>query len=154
MSYGILYSTPFIPGKHKKKDQFWCSKENEWKATNQMEWFLKEGDDISEKRSVHHDYYRLVEDATVTTSNQIYCSTTFPPPRRYDNAARIRSLCNISWDQQVDTKSLPRFTNANNRSFPKLSYRIKMDCEDGVVNFTVSFNGQKVGGREVDVQFN
>jgi hypothetical protein len=42
MSYGVQYRTPFIHGKHKKKDQVWCDKENQWKADNQMEWFLKE----------------------------------------------------------------------------------------------------------------
>jgi hypothetical protein len=104
--------------------------------------------------SVHHDYYRLLEGAVVEMSEDIYCTTTFPPPRRYDGTNKIRSLCNISWNKKIDTNSLPKFTNGDRESFPKLSYRIKMDCEDGIVNFAVYFKGQRVGGREVDVQFN
>ncbi|RGP77335.1 hypothetical protein FLONG3_4570 [Fusarium longipes] len=154
MSYGIKHSEPFVPGKHKNVDKVWCDKENQWMAQNQMQWFLREGEDVSEKRSVHHDYYSLIEKGQVNLTSEIYYSTTFPPPGRDDNTGKVRSLCTISWNKEVDAKSLPRFTNNNGKSFPKLDYRIKMDCEDGVVNFAVYFKGQKVGGREVHVQFN
>lgn len=42
MSYGVRYSTPFLHGKHKKKDQYWCDKEKWLKADNQMQWFLEQ----------------------------------------------------------------------------------------------------------------
>ncbi|KAL4730235.1 hypothetical protein ACLX1H_002268 [Fusarium chlamydosporum] len=154
MSYGVCYRTPFLHGKHKKKDQVWCDKEKRSKAVNQMQWFLEQGQDISEKRSVHHDYYRLVEGAVVHESVQIYCSTVFPPPRRRDGTNNVRSLCHISWNKRIDTNALPKLTNDVGAKFPKLDYRIKMDCEDGTVNFAVYFKGQKVGGQEVEVQFN
>ncbi|RGP68404.1 hypothetical protein FSPOR_5283 [Fusarium sporotrichioides] len=135
MSYGVGYRTSFIQGKHKTVDRVWCDKEKEWFANNQMKWFLEEGDDISEKRSLHHDFYRWVKGDAVEVSEKIYCTTTFPSPGRYDDA-------------------LPKVTNNSQESFEKLSHRVKMDCEDGIVNFAVYFEGQKVGGQEVDVQFN
>ncbi|OBS27025.1 hypothetical protein FPOA_00966 [Fusarium poae] len=153
MSYGIKYRANFIHGKHKKKDRVWDNKQNVWKADNQMEWFLKEGDDVSEKRSVRQDYFRLTDGTMVQMSEGVFCSTTFPPPKRYDGTSKIRSLCNISWNRKIDTKSLPNFINNDGESFPRLSYWITMDCEDGAINFSVFFNGQKVGGQEVDVQF-
>lgn len=85
-------------------------------------------------------------------SEEIYCSTSFPPPSRYDGN-KVRSLCSISWNRKIDTKCLPKFTNDEGKSFAMLCYQIKMDCEDGIINFSVYFNGQKVAGREVDVQF-
>ncbi|KAG8350180.1 hypothetical protein FVEN_g11672 [Fusarium venenatum] len=42
MSYGVMYRTPFVPGKHKKNDQVWCAMEQLWMANNQMGWFLQE----------------------------------------------------------------------------------------------------------------
>ncbi|KAF5227885.1 hypothetical protein FAUST_11470 [Fusarium austroamericanum] len=153
MSYGIKCVTDFIHGKHKVKDRIWSDKENRWHAKNQMEWFLKEGDDISEKRSVHHQYYRLMEGGITDVSEIFYCSTIFPPPKRYDGTNKIRSLCTISWNRNIDTNSLPKFTNDDGQSFPKLTFRIEMDCEDGIISFAIYFEGQKVGGREVDVQF-
>ncbi|QPC75339.1 hypothetical protein HYE68_006091 [Fusarium pseudograminearum] len=152
MSYGIRYNAYFVQGKHKKKDRVWCSKRNSWMAKNQMQWFLSEGDDISEKRSVHHNYLRLLEGDVFDVSEEIYCSTTFPPPSRYD-CNKVRSLCNISWNRNVYIKSLPKFTNDCGESFSELSYKIEMDCKDGIINFAVYFRGRKVAGREVDVQF-
>ena len=86
-------------------------------------------------------------------NEQIFCSTIFPPPRRYDGTNKVRSLCEISWNKKIATNTLPRFTNRNRENFAKLNYRIQMDCEDGTVNFVVCFKGQKVGGHEVEVQF-
>ncbi|KAF0639372.1 hypothetical protein FPSE5266_11624 [Fusarium pseudograminearum] len=153
MSYGIRHRSRFVHGKHKKRDRVWCSKENSWKAGNQMQWFLTEGDDISEKRPVHHEYKSLEEDSVVEVSTTVYCTTTFPPPKRYDSTNTIRSLCNISWNRKIHTKYLPKFINNEGKSFPQLCYQVKMDCKDGIINFSVYFKGRKVAGREVDVQF-
>ena len=42
MSYGIKYSTPFIEGRHDARDKVWDKRELEYKAANQMDWFLEE----------------------------------------------------------------------------------------------------------------
>ncbi|KAF5001283.1 hypothetical protein FGRMN_1128 [Fusarium graminum] len=153
MSYGVLYWTPFVHGKHDLRDKVWDAQEQKFKATNQMEWFLKEGDDISEKRSVHHDYYRLVSGSVTDVDATIQCSTVFPPPSRYDSSS-VRSLCNIKWSKRVNAKKLPRYQNPLGAVFSRLDFRVKMDCEDGTVDFTIFHNGSRVGSHNVDVQFN
>jgi hypothetical protein len=82
----------------------------------------------------------------------IYCSTTFPPPSR-DDGSNVRSLCRIKWNKVISPETLPRYTNPLGQVFPMLRYNIKMDCEDGTVNFTVHHNGSKVGEQNVEVQF-
>ncbi|KAF4344655.1 chaperone protein [Fusarium beomiforme] len=52
MSQGVCFRTKFIDGVHDIRDKEWNEKEQVYKANNQMQWFLKQGDDISEKRSV------------------------------------------------------------------------------------------------------
>jgi len=42
MSYGIKYRTSFVEGRHDARDKVWDEKELEYKANNQMEWFLVE----------------------------------------------------------------------------------------------------------------
>jgi ABC-type uncharacterized transport system ATPase subunit len=42
MSYGINFQTPFVWGKHDVRDKVWDDREQQFKAQNQMEWFLKE----------------------------------------------------------------------------------------------------------------
>ncbi|KAF5663106.1 Hsp70 chaperone protein [Fusarium heterosporum] len=152
MSYGIRYRTPFVEGEHKLYDKVWEPKEQVFKAKNQMQWFLKEGDDISEKRSVHHDYYQLTRDAVIDMDQNIYCSTVFPPPPRYDSS-RVRRMCNIKWNRSVQANQLPKYHNPLGEVFSKLNCTIKMDCEDGTVNFTVHHNGSTVGEHNVEVQF-
>lgn len=41
LSYGISYSTRFQDDIHEAKDKYWCKKRQEWRANNQMEWFLE-----------------------------------------------------------------------------------------------------------------
>lgn len=40
-SLGIVVCPQFVEGKHLHKDKRWCKKELEYKADNQMCWFLK-----------------------------------------------------------------------------------------------------------------
>ncbi|KAJ4271772.1 hypothetical protein NW762_000478 [Fusarium torreyae] len=154
MSYGVLYRTPFVRGVHDARDMTWDVAQQTYLADNQMEWFLREGDDISEKRSVHHDYFRLMLGHEASVKNTIYCSTTFPPPSRYDDSNTVRMLCEIKWERRILTQTLPKYTNSLGKSFPKLEHRIEMDCEDGIVNFGVRYKGSRVGEQDVEVQFN
>ncbi|KAF5714917.1 Hsp70 chaperone protein [Fusarium globosum] len=152
MSYGVKYCTPFIAGKHKKVDKFWDDDEQEYQADNQMQWFLKEGESISEKNPVHHDYYRLLSGSAVQTSNTIYCTTTYPPPARAPNGlASVRELCTVTWNKTIDIRKLPKWTNCQRQTFSKLNYRIQMDCEDGTVNFKIIHKGARVGEQNFEV---
>ncbi|KAH7269671.1 uncharacterized protein BKA55DRAFT_549285 [Fusarium redolens] len=152
MSYGVKYHTTFIAGKHKKVDKTWNDDEQEYKTGNQMEWFLKEGEDISEKRPVHHEYYRLCSDSTVQTSETIYCTTTFPPPARAPKgSANVRELCTVTWNKIINTNKLPKWTNRKRQTFSQLDYRIQMDCEDGTVNFKIIHKGARVGEQNFEV---
>ena len=42
MSYGVRYKCTFIEGIHDACDKVWDMKELEYKADNQMRWFLEE----------------------------------------------------------------------------------------------------------------
>jgi hypothetical protein len=41
LSLGISHTEPFIEGTHLVSDKQWDSDECEWKAINQMDWYLK-----------------------------------------------------------------------------------------------------------------
>lgn len=57
------------------------------------------------------------------------------------------------WNRQVGLKSLPQWTNLDGKVFRKLKYEIEMTCEDGIVDFNVLFEGETIGGCNVDVQY-
>lgn len=60
----------------------------------------------------------------------------------------------MKWDKIVDVDTLLKWTNPVGVAYPRLDYHIKMDCEDGTVNFSLHYQGSKVGEEEVEVQFN
>ncbi|KAI1065452.1 hypothetical protein LB507_000129 [Fusarium sp. FIESC RH6] len=154
MSYGVVYTTKFIEGKHDERDRGWNSRYQGYMAGNQIEWFLKEGDDISEKRSVHYDYCRLLSVPTCVFEKTIHYSTDFPPPSRLDGSDNVQALCKIVGNNTIHADTLPEYTNHLGKSFPKFEYRIKMDCEDGTVNFALYYKGERIGDHDVEVQFN
>uniref|UniRef100_A0A0D2XA94 Heat shock 70 kDa protein 12B n=1 Tax=Fusarium oxysporum (strain Fo5176) TaxID=660025 RepID=A0A0D2XA94_FUSOF len=137
MSYGIMYGSPFIEGYHNEADKTWSH-----------------GEDISEKRSVSHSYVRYFEVPSFQGHEKIYCSTSRAPPVRYGDSDDIHHLCAMKWDKIVDVDTLLKWTNPVGVAYPRLDYHIKMDCEDGTVNFSLHYQGSKVGEEEVEVQFN
>ncbi|KAF5531842.1 Hsp70 chaperone protein [Fusarium napiforme] len=150
--YGVKYCTPFIVGKHKKVDKYWDEDEQQHKAGNQMEWFLKEGESLSEKSPVHHDYYQILSGSAVRTSDTIYCTTTFPPPARAPKGlVSVQELCTVTWNKTINARKLPKWTNRQGQTFSKLNYRIQMECEDGTVNFKIIHKGARVGEQNFEV---
>ncbi|KAF5693353.1 Hsp70 chaperone protein [Fusarium denticulatum] len=114
-SYGIKYTTPFMEGHHNEADKVWSHVHQNYRAENQMAWFLKE---------------------------------------RYGDSDGIHHLCTMKWDKIVDVHTLPKWTNPVTVAYPRLDYHIKMDCEEGTVDFSVHYQGSKVGEEEAEVQFN
>ncbi|KAJ3530223.1 hypothetical protein NM208_g9420 [Fusarium decemcellulare] len=134
MSYGIKYTTRFDPKVHDIRDRHWSEDEQEFQAKNQMKWFLREASPIGR------------------VSNTIYSSFTFPPPSRFDYS--VSPMCEVKWSQHINFESLPTWTNPIGKVFHKLQHDIEMTCEDGIVDFTVYHDGARVGGHNVEVEFN
>lgn len=41
-SYGFAFNAVWDPKIHNAEDRYWCEVERTWRATNQMEWVLKQ----------------------------------------------------------------------------------------------------------------
>ncbi|KAF4462383.1 hypothetical protein FALBO_10812 [Fusarium albosuccineum] len=152
MSYGIKSQTQFDPEIHDIRDKVWSDSEQEFKAQNQMKWFLREGDNITAKRPVRNWYFRLYSGPIGQVSKTIYSSFVSPPPSRSDSS--VERMCEVNWSQDVNFESLPTWTNPIGKVFHKLRYEVEMTCEDGTVDFTVYHDGVRVGGHNVEVEFN
>ncbi|KAI8684417.1 hypothetical protein NCS57_00107800 [Fusarium keratoplasticum] len=151
MSYGVTNSSPFDDFKHLQTDKYWCEMEQRYKAHNQMTWFLKEGDDITNKRPVRHSFYQLYSGPVGSVKNDIHCSASYPVPSRNDHT--VERLCTIRWNKHVSLGSLPLYTNPIGNVYHELSYTVEMTCEDGTVDFAVYHDGQRVGAQNVEVEF-
>ncbi|KAF5542336.1 mitochondrial-type heat shock 70 [Fusarium mexicanum] len=150
-SYGVRFNTDFDPQKHKLSDKYWSEERQKWRVRNQMQWFLREGDNMLTKKPVRHDYNRLYSQRIGHVSTTIYICSEFPPPKSSGQA--VEKLCEIHWTRNISLESLPTWTNPLGKVYHDLRYQVEMTCEDGTVDFTLYYEGKRVGAHNVDVQF-
>ncbi|KAF4335274.1 mitochondrial-type heat shock 70 [Fusarium beomiforme] len=130
--YGVLFNTDFDPQKHRRSDKYWSEERQKWRAKNQMELFLREGEDMY-------------------VSETIYSCSEFPPPKTSGPA--VEELCEIHWTRNISLESLPTYTNSLGKVYHRLIYEIEMTCVDGIVDFTVYYKGKRVGAHNAEVDF-
>ncbi|KAF5667436.1 Hsp70 chaperone protein [Fusarium denticulatum] len=151
-SYGVMFGTKFDPQKHRQCDKRWSEVHQEWRAENQMQWFLQEGDNMLTKKPVRRGYHRLYSEKIGQISETIYICSEFPPPQAASGQA-VEELCEIHWTRDISLESLPTWTNPLGKVYHKLRFVVEMTCEDGIVDFTLYHEGKRVGAHNVDVQF-
>ncbi|KAF5701662.1 Hsp70 chaperone protein [Fusarium mundagurra] len=148
----VLQSSGSKP--HRVCDKVWSEERQEWRAENQMKWFLREGNNIYTKRPIRSSYTRLFPDGDEHTGpivQEIFSCSTSPPPRA--RGPTVGKLCEIHWTREVKLETLPTWTNSMGDVYRELEFEIKMTCEDGTVDFAVYFEGQRVGARNIEVKF-
>ena len=103
------------------------------------------------QQPVRRSYTRLYSEHIGEVQEEIYTCTEFPPPKTFGST--VQKLCDIQWTRDVNIESLPTYTNSLGKVFHVLDFEIEMTCEDGIVDFTVYFEGKRVGAHNVEVQF-
>lgn len=106
---------------------------------------------MNDKKSVTHDYFQLLDEPISSVTEEIWFSPTSPPPSTKDPT--VHRLCEIVWNKIVPFESLPTWTNSIGKVYRILNYNIEMACEDGTVEFIVNYEGKRVGGHHVEVEF-
>ncbi|KAF5617449.1 Hsp70 chaperone protein [Fusarium sp. NRRL 52700] len=153
-SYGVCFTDTFVPNRHRVRDNVWSEQRQEWRAENQMKWFLREGNNMYTKRPIRSSYTRLFpgdDEDTGPIVQEIFSCLTSPPPRA--RGPTVGKLCEIHWTREVKLETLPVWTNSVGKVYRELEFEIKMACEDGTVDFAVYFEGQRVGARNIEVKF-
>ncbi|KAF7559162.1 hypothetical protein G7046_g4998 [Stylonectria norvegica] len=151
LSYGIEYQTPWVQGKHLEIDREWDQLEQAWFATDQMEWFLNQGEDINDMEPVRKRYYMNLLQMRSSSSVVIWTTSTFPPPTRSDDT--VRELCRMEFRPGVALESLPLYTNDLGTTYRRLDYDITLTCEEGTADFTVYYQNERVGSQNVSVKY-
>jgi hypothetical protein len=151
-SYGVKYQTSFDDDMHLEADKAWDSDEGDWMATNQMNWYLKRGDNVSKKSPVSHSYYRTYRsDFGGTFSvNLFQCEDETPPDRK---TASVRSLGTIECTLDVPFSSLEDYTNPAGEKMKKMDYEVIMVPSGASVEFAVCIDGRRQGKSNANVHF-
>ncbi|EQB48470.1 hypothetical protein CGLO_12301 [Colletotrichum gloeosporioides Cg-14] len=150
-SYGVGFNTRFDPSKHLEKDKFWCDVNQEWKAKNQIHWYLEHGNDVSEAKPVYHDFIRRYEAVPNKIVEDLEYSVSSAVPKRADSSTQ--TLCSVTWNKKINFESLPTYTNCLGKVYYELRFRISMVSDGASLDFSITHNGKQVAAKNVMVEY-
>lgn len=173
-SFGVVFNQAWDDTKHNLRDKYWCDIEGKWKAANQLRWFIRvvcifcsrpilpyrylanpwcilQGDDVSERDTVSHDFYRLFDSNPDKAISTIRMSRSASPPIHKDSS--VIQFCKITWDYSVDISSLPPVAAPSGKIWSRLNYQIAMTCTGGSIEVDVIHAGKKQASKNISLDF-
>ncbi|QPH01174.1 hypothetical protein C2857_005373 [Epichloe festucae Fl1] len=151
LSYGVVFSELYDPERHSIQDMNFDSTEHVWKANNQMEWFLKQGQDLSKSSRVRRRYHRNYTGTVEEIEHWFYITASRNPPSRREDC--VSRLCSVKWNTKVDSGKLPRHFNSLGVPYRVLNFEIEMTCDGRSIDFTVYYKGRAVANHNVVVEY-
>ncbi|KAI0891531.1 actin-like ATPase domain-containing protein [Annulohypoxylon nitens] len=153
-NFGITFWKKFEFGKHPEEDRVWDDTEDEWKARNQMHWYLRRGDDVSKSSPVRASWYVTSKTGFSNTIRQEIqqCTSVMAPSRK---TKEVLSLCTIEWTPDVSWEKLEWCTSFTGKKFKKLQFEIEFKPLGATAEFAVYIDGRKQKGKRsvVDIQY-
>ncbi|KAL4917369.1 hypothetical protein BDW62DRAFT_183956 [Aspergillus aurantiobrunneus] len=152
-SVGIIYHAPFDPSKHLEEDRAWYPDEGEYRANNQINWYLRRGDNVSTTDPIRHNFYRLYrKDFGGFFAVELFECEDHDPPSRAEKS--VTPHCTIDCTLDVPFESLEDFTSAETGSrMKKLSFDLEMVPSGATVQFVVYIDGRRQGSQNANVRF-
>ncbi|KAI8713422.1 hypothetical protein NCS52_01286900 [Fusarium sp. LHS14.1] len=153
-SYGLRHAEPFNPKVHLQQDKVWCETEHEWRAENQITWYLKKGENVSTKAPVSHPWWLLYETdggfggTFIVTISQ--CQEDTPPTRQNDSA---KTWATIQCSIDTPFWGLEDHWNKAGVRVKKLEYHLEMVPSGASIEFAVVVNGKKMGKSQFQTRF-
>ncbi|KAI0532864.1 hypothetical protein GGR58DRAFT_148013 [Xylaria digitata] len=152
-SYGNSYKCNFMPEIHEESDKVWDEREYAYMAKNQMEWYLTRGEVVSTKDTVRKSWWRTFTDendfgGSITVEIQS-CDEKVPPSRKND---LIKTEYSIKCDVGIPFSQLPDWVNPEGKKLKRLHYDIEMVPSGAALEFSVYFDGRKMGASNVAVK--
>ncbi|KAF2682390.1 actin-like ATPase domain-containing protein [Lentithecium fluviatile CBS 122367] len=151
-SLGMSYRSPFDVSQHLTEDREWDSDEEVWKAGNQMQWFLKRGENSSKKDPIRHSFYRTYrkDPGPRFQATLFQCEDEVPPSRA---TASVSQLCDISCMIDVPWNKFKTIKKSNGEKIRKLSFEVEMVPSGASVEFAIYIDGRRQGEQNVNVVF-
>ncbi|KAL4869441.1 hypothetical protein BDV12DRAFT_208549 [Aspergillus spectabilis] len=146
-SLGVEYSPIFEEGVHKKKDKYLDSEEGVWRAKDQMEWYLKKGDNVSKAEPVWHTFYTSFD-------SEDDFGGSYEPPKRCES--NVTELCRISinFDSEgITFDELDKYTAENGNKLSKFKYDIELVPSGASNVFALYWKGRRLGSETAVVEF-
>ncbi|KAF4627514.1 hypothetical protein G7Y89_g10639 [Cudoniella acicularis] len=153
INLGLVHHTPFKEGQHLEEDKKWFEDEGEYKAENQMQWYLKRGDNVSTKDSIRHSFYRTYKKdfGGYFTVEMHQCEDIVAPTRVTPDmkvSTKIRCMLDIPFSNLEDFVS-----RTTGEIMKRMFFEVEMVPSGASVEFTVYIGGRKQGQQNANIQF-
>ncbi|KAK4210851.1 hypothetical protein QBC37DRAFT_428117 [Rhypophila decipiens] len=139
--------------RHDQQDQIWDKDLGEWRAANQIQWYLRKGDRIDLRRPVWHPFFQLLpmEWDGQWKSAMYQCEDENPPSRV---TSTVKPLGNFSWSlkDRIAISSIPNYTTAQQTTMKRVDYEVGMVPTGSSVSFQVKVNGIRLGTKNVTMR--
>ncbi|KAH0275664.1 actin-like ATPase domain-containing protein, partial [Aureobasidium melanogenum] len=145
--YGIKCSTLWNPALHSRSVRYLDPHTQEYRASNQMSWHVKAGQDMPTKSSITLPFYFTTDWEDGYPDSHTVCimvSDDETAPQEY-NAFSISKLCTIDANlRKVPRRSFKKKTK-NGKSYRQLDFEIGMQIDSGGLVFDLRVNNVVYG---------
>lgn len=140
--YGTPMATPFIPGRHNERDAYIDPVTHKKMAGNQISWFLRKGESISDERRITRNFCRNFRKYSGPWVDTMVSCDLDPPPTRVTKD--VRQVCNISADLSHISKSSYEKKWRNWKRFYIARYNLDLSILSGEMKFELMFKGRSL----------
>jgi len=169
-SFGNVFRSTFDATEHLQEDKVWSSNELEWKADNQMKWYLKrvcftatffltenltdimQGENVSKKDPVQSTFYKLhrTDPGRDFTIEFYQCHDSDAPTRR---TSSVVPLCALKCTNDKPFSEYDDYVNSKGEVMKKFDYMVEMVPSGAAVEFVVYHGQKKLGTQNTKVMF-
>ncbi|KAF8456976.1 hypothetical protein BGX38DRAFT_1266195 [Terfezia claveryi] len=141
-SYGVKCGRTWVHGNPPIYKE-WCPFEQEHKCRNQIIWYVKKGDEISETTEFAIPLHCLFTlNSPLKTTNKIIASDS-PANNLEENAdhENVYTLCILDTDLSLIRDRLLRCKNSKGESYYDVQYELVMQFHSTLLSFSLRYNG-------------
>ncbi|KAK6000862.1 hypothetical protein QM012_003587 [Aureobasidium pullulans] len=154
--YGILCNKTFIAGRHSKKNKYWDNKQLNYKALDQLDWHIKQGNDLPTDQPIllrFHCTWFYHEGYPESSTSTIIVSDASDAPEEYVLSNETRVLCKL----EVNLDSVPRRhfqvrCNSFGECYLYLAHDIGLTVQSGALCFDLRVDGVVYGVVRADFE--
>ncbi|KAI9842642.1 MAG: hypothetical protein M1837_007009 [Sclerophora amabilis] len=146
-SYGVPTTQVFIDGYHQEKDAFTDPLTGKKMAMNQVSWFIRRNQPVSDEQKFSHTFYRHFKDVKPWRDCLVSCVADIPPAQ-WDQA--VHKHCTIQSDLSSLDKSRFKRKWRDWKRYYTASYELVMNLRNNNLSFELRFRGSTFGIASVE----
>ncbi|KAF2228275.1 putative hsp70 family protein [Elsinoe ampelina] len=152
--YGTVYDPIFDPEIHPVTSKYVDQYDGKTRASSQMKWFIKKGDNIVSNSPVLHSFCQYSWSQPSSSWSTLYYCEEDEAPTAYSSSpyGKVKKLCNVT----ANTKRVPKHKwhegeSLSGRGYLRLDFHLGVQLESGRLKFDFRIGGTVHGS--VDAKF-